>query len=129
MTVLVRLVWFHAPSVGEGLQARAILEVLRGRHPDWQIAFTHFSPSAEAAAARQPADVHAYLPADIPADVEAALDALSPNALVFVKLDVWPELAVARGGARCSGPAGSGDRESGEWANRMAGPCLHPRGI
>jgi 3-deoxy-D-manno-octulosonic-acid transferase len=93
------LVWFHAPSVGEGLQARAILEVLRRRHPDWQIAFTHFSPSAEAAAARQPADVHAYLPADIPADVEAALDALAPTALVFVKLDVWPELA-SRAAAR-----------------------------
>ena len=93
------LLWFHAPSVGEGLQARAILDVLRARHPDWQIAFTHFSPSAEAAAARQPADVHAYLPADIPADVDAALDALAPNALVFVKLDVWPELA-SRAAAR-----------------------------
>ena len=93
------LVWFHAPSVGEGLQARAILELLRERHPDWQIAFTHFSPSAEAAAARQPADVHAYLPADTPDEVDAALDALAPNALVFVKLDVWPELA-SRAAAR-----------------------------
>lgn len=87
------LLWFHAPSVGEGLQARAILEVLRGRHPDWQIAFTHFSPSAETSAAKQPADVHGYLPADLPADVDAALDALAPSVLVFVKLDVWPELA------------------------------------
>jgi 3-deoxy-D-manno-octulosonic-acid transferase len=87
------LLWFHAPSVGEGLQARAILEVLRARHPDWQIAFTHFSPSAESSAAKQPADVHAYLPADLPAEVDAVLDALAPSALVFVKLDVWPELA------------------------------------
>ena len=75
------------------MQARAILEVLRSRHPDWQIAFTHFSPSAESSAAQHPADVHAYLPADLPADVDAALDALRPSALVFVKLDVWPELA------------------------------------
>ena len=87
------LVWFHAPSVGEGLQARAILELLRARHPEWQIAFTHFSPSAEASAATQPAEVNAYLPADLPAHVEAALDALAPSALGFVKLDVWPELA------------------------------------
>ena len=87
------LLWFHAPSVGEGLQARAILEVLRAHHPDWQIAFTHFSPSAESSAAKQPADVYGYLPADLPTDVDAALDALAPSALVFVKLDVWPELA------------------------------------
>jgi 3-deoxy-D-manno-octulosonic-acid transferase len=79
--------------VGEGLQARAILELLRSRHTDWQIAFTHFSPSAESSAATQPADVCAYLPADIPVHVDAALDALAPSALVFVKLDVWPELA------------------------------------
>ena len=45
------------------------------------------------AAARQPADVHAYLPPDLPSEVDAALDALAPSALVFVKLDVWPELA------------------------------------
>lgn len=87
------LVWCHAPSAGEGLQARAILELLRARHPDWQVAFTHFSPSAEGTAATQPADVRAYLPPDLPAEAEAALDALAPSALVFVKLDVWPELA------------------------------------
>ena len=87
------LLWFHAPSVGEGLQARAILEIIRSRHPDWQIAFTHFSPSAASSAAKQPADVHAYLPPDLPREVDAALDALQPSALVFVKLDVWPELA------------------------------------
>jgi 3-deoxy-D-manno-octulosonic-acid transferase len=79
--------------VGEGLQARAILEIIRSRHSDWQIVFTHFSPSAESSAAKQPADVHAYLPPDLPSEVNAALDALRPSALVFVKLDVWPELA------------------------------------
>jgi 3-deoxy-D-manno-octulosonic-acid transferase len=37
--------------------------------------------------------VHGYLPSDIPSEVDAALEALAPSALVFVKLDVWPELA------------------------------------
>src|SRR5204862_525144 len=41
------LVWMHAPSVGEGLQAKPVLETLRAEHPDWQLAFTFFSPSAE----------------------------------------------------------------------------------
>ena len=41
------LIWFHAPSVGEGLQARPVLESLRARHPEFQLAYTYFSPSAE----------------------------------------------------------------------------------
>jgi len=28
------LVWMHAPSVGEGLQAKPVLETLRAEHPD-----------------------------------------------------------------------------------------------
>jgi 3-deoxy-D-manno-octulosonic-acid transferase len=96
------LLWMHASSVGEGLQAEAVLEVVRTSHPEWQIAYTHFSPSAEALARRQFADVADYLPWDRPADVDAALDALLPTALVFSKLDLWPEIttrAAARGSA------------------------------
>ena len=89
------LVWMHAPSVGEGLQAKPVLETLRAEHPDWQLAFTFFSPSAERLAKNLPVDVADYLPLDRPADVEAVLEALQPTALVFSKLDVWPELTLA----------------------------------
>ena len=41
------LVWFHAPSVGEGLQAQPVIDLLRARRPDVQIAYTFYSPSAE----------------------------------------------------------------------------------
>jgi 3-deoxy-D-manno-octulosonic-acid transferase len=87
------LAWFHAPSVGEGLQARAVLEVFRRRHPDWQVAYTYFSPSAERFAHDLGADIAEVLPADRTGDVDAALDALRPDLLVFTKLDLWPELA------------------------------------
>ncbi|MBW8772685.1 MAG: hypothetical protein JF590_05270 [Gemmatimonadetes bacterium] len=87
------LVWFHAPSVGEGLQAEAVMQALRVARPDWQIAYTHFSSSAEALARRVPADVADYLPYDTPEAAEALVDALRPSALVFTKLDLWPELA------------------------------------
>ena len=91
------LVWMHAPSVGEGLQAKPVLETLRAEHPDWQLAFTFFSPSAERLARNLPVDVADYLPLDRPSEVSAVLDALQPSALVFSKLDVWPELTLAAG--------------------------------
>jgi 3-deoxy-D-manno-octulosonic-acid transferase len=89
------LVWMHAPSVGEGLQAKPVLETLRAEHPDWQLAFTFFSPSAERLAKNLPVDIADYLPLDRADEVRAALDALQPTALVFSKLDVWPELTLA----------------------------------
>lgn len=89
------LVWFHAPSVGEGLQTRSVIEALRAERPEWQIAYTFFSPSAQALSSSMPVDVADYLPWDRPREVAAALDALAPSALVFGKLDVWPELTLA----------------------------------
>jgi 3-deoxy-D-manno-octulosonic-acid transferase len=94
------LVWFHASSVGEGLQAESVLLELRRIAPDLQYVYTHYSPSAEALARRLPVDVADYLPYDLPGPMERLLEVLSPRLLVFAKLDLWPELtemAVARG--------------------------------
>lgn len=88
-----RLVWLHAPSVGEGLQAESVLQVLRRRHPDWQFVYTWFSPSAEPLGKRLPVDAADYLPYDLPEFADALLASLRPDALVFSKLDLWPELA------------------------------------
>ncbi len=93
------LVWLHAPSVGEGLQARPVAHALRERHPELQLAYTFYSPSAERFAQSIGADITDYLPFDGAAECDAMLDALKPSALVFVKLDVWPTL-VARASAR-----------------------------
>jgi 3-deoxy-D-manno-octulosonic-acid transferase len=86
------LAWFHAPSVGEGLQARAVVEAFRARRPDVQIAYTFFSPSAEGFARSVPAEFTDYLPLDTPGEVHRALQALRPNVLAFSKTDVWPTL-------------------------------------
>lgn len=87
-----RLVWVHAPSVGEGLMAQAIIGELHARAPDLQLAFTHFSPSAERMAANVGADVADYLPWDEPGEVTRALAALRPDAIAFVRTEAWPTL-------------------------------------
>ena len=89
------LIWMHAPSVGEGLQARPVIELLRARDPKVQIVYTFFSPSAERFAASLGVDFVEYLPFDSASAARRVLDALQPNALIFVKLDLWPRLAQA----------------------------------
>jgi 3-deoxy-D-manno-octulosonic-acid transferase len=109
------LAWFHAPSVGEGLQARAVIQALRAHRPELQVAYTHFSPSAERFAATIGADVHGYLPYDILPEMVAVLEALRPDLLVFAKLDLWPNLATeaARRGVRTAVVAGTVRPDSG----------------
>ncbi len=92
------LAWLHAPSVGEGLQARPIVSFLRKRRPDVQIAYTHYSPSAAAFAQSLGADFADYLPFDTTVASRVMLDALRPSALVYSKLDVWPILTALAAG-------------------------------
>jgi len=124
------LLWMHAPSVGEGLQARPVIELLRARHPALQVCYTHYSPSAErfaeAMRAAGSADVVEYLPFDTASNAVVALDALRPTALVFAKLDVWPRL-VAEAAARrvqlglVSATLSAGSGRSGALARAMLG--------
>ena len=86
------LVWLHAPSVGEGLQARPVLELLRQRRPDVQLVYTHYSSSARAfASGRAPISPTSCRSTPRRA-TRAVLRAIRPSALVFSKLDVWPVL-------------------------------------
>jgi 3-deoxy-D-manno-octulosonic-acid transferase len=86
------LLWMHAPSVGEGLMARPVLSSLREDRPQMQLAYTWYSPSAVKFAAALDVDFRDYLPIDTVGDMSAALDALRPKALVYSKLDLWPNL-------------------------------------
>jgi 3-deoxy-D-manno-octulosonic-acid transferase len=91
-----QLLWFHASSVGEGLQARPLLELIRQTRPALQIAYTFFSSSAEPLARHLReqglVDFSDYLPWDTRIGTGAALDKVAPRVVVFSKLDVWPNL-------------------------------------
>lgn len=108
------LVWFHAASVGESLQAIAVLTALTAQRPNLQTVVTRFSASAERLAGRFEVDHIGYVPYDRHADVERALQSIRPDLLVFTKVDVWPELATGaiRHGARTALIAGTVDPES-----------------
>jgi len=84
--------WLHAPSVGEGLQARAVLEAWKAVRPELQVVYTHFSPSAVELARRMPADVAGYLPWDLPGEMARVLDATRPDLVAFTKTEAWPML-------------------------------------
>jgi 3-deoxy-D-manno-octulosonic-acid transferase len=86
--------------VGEGLQAQPVIELLRARRPDVQIAYTFYSPSAEPFAQSLKVDFADYLPFDTFADADGVIAALSPSAIVFSKLDIWPALTERAAAAR-----------------------------
>jgi 3-deoxy-D-manno-octulosonic-acid transferase len=122
------LFWLHAPSVGEALMAQVIIERLRRAVPDSQIAFTWFSLSAEGMAERVGADVTACLPWDVRGDVRAALDALSPDVIGFVRTEIWPVLQreARRRGTRTAlvnAPLAEGSSRLRPFARRFLAPA------
>ena len=101
-----------------------MLERTAPSHPELQLAYTFYSPSAEHFAAGLNVDFRDYLPFDTTADARSALTALAPQALVFSKLDVWPQLTheAAAGGVRLgllSATLSAGSARSGRWASML----------
>lgn len=84
----------HSPSVGEFLQGRAVLEELLKRHSEFIAIATHFSPSAEKiVAGYERAAARLLLPFDTKKNVCRFLDIAKPDAIIFSRADVWPNLA------------------------------------
>jgi 3-deoxy-D-manno-octulosonic-acid transferase len=95
----VPLAWLHAASAGELGGAVPVLDVLRRGRPETQVAITVSSPSGLEPARALAADFAGYAPLDTLSDCGEAVRAVQPDALVFVKLDMWPGLSRAAAAA------------------------------
>lgn len=85
-----KVVWFHCASVGEFEQARPIIERLKQDGSSHKILLTFYSPSGfELRKNYEFADCVTYLPLDVPSKVEAFLDRFQPDAVVFIKYELW----------------------------------------
>lgn len=90
-----KVILFHAPSVGEFLQGRAVIERLLERHPDMGVVATHFSPSAEnIISSYKRALAHSYLPFDSPGNMRRLFDITHPAIVILSRADVWYNLAL-----------------------------------
>lgn len=86
----VRLIWFHAASVGEFEQALPIIRLWKEKHPDFRIAVSFYSPSGFELRSKHPLiDVSFYLLADRPWNTAKLIRELKPEALVLIKYEFW----------------------------------------
>lgn len=83
-------VWFHAASLGEFEQGRPLIDILLAERPDIRILLSFFSPSGfDVRHNFNPRVAVVYLPFDLPANVDAFLDAAAPRMAVFIKYEIW----------------------------------------
>jgi 3-deoxy-D-manno-octulosonic-acid transferase len=87
-TVLV-----HISSVGEYLQVRPVLRLLRQKAPETKLVLSYFSPSLEPMVQKGvEAEFATYLPFDRRSDMARFLDLLKPGLIIFSCYDLWPNL-------------------------------------
>lgn len=95
-----RLLWLHAASVGESLSALPLVDRLAG--PGRTVLLTTGTASSAAILAKRlpPGALHQFAPLDAPGMVARTFRHWSPDLLVLVESEVWPNLldaARARG--------------------------------
>ncbi|MGH6816573.1 MAG: 3-deoxy-D-manno-octulosonic acid transferase, partial [Hyphomicrobiaceae bacterium] len=114
------LVWFHAASVGETNMLLPLIDTLRPVRPDVRVLLTTMTVTSAALAGRRlsPADVHQYVPLDVPRFVRRFLDHWKPALAVFAESEIWPNLILetaARGVPLALVNARISDRSYARW--------------
>ena len=86
--------WFHVSSAGELEQAKPLIRLFHDRNAEEvEIILTYFSPSAKKPASNIAGVLfNDYLPLDTYFNTKNIFDIISPDAVVFVKFDIWPNI-------------------------------------
>lgn len=88
--------WFHAVSVGEVLQLQKVLDEAVVRFPEAELFITTTTDTGfDVARTKYPQHTVAYFPLDFTWAVRRALDAIRPDLVVLVELELWPNFIVA----------------------------------
>lgn len=84
------VVWMHCSSLGEFEQGRPLLEHIRRKYPNYQIALSFFSPSGyEIRKNFEGADYVFYLPTDNPIHARRLQKLINPHLVLWVKYEYW----------------------------------------
>ena len=89
-----RSIWIHAVSVGEALAARSLLANLRRVYPTHQIFISTTTVTGQTLVRRleETIDGIFYIPLDFSSIVNRTLDRVSPDLLVLIDTEIWPNL-------------------------------------
>ncbi len=86
-----KTVWFHCASLGEYEQGLPVFEQIKLLYPHHKIILSFFSPSGyEIKKDSSLADVVVYLPLDTRANARRFISLVSPDLVIFVKYEIWP---------------------------------------
>ena len=87
-------IWFHVSSAGELEQAKPLIRLFHDRNAeDVEIVLTYFSPLAKRPASNIPGvSFSDYLPLDTYFNTKDVFDLIAPDAVIFVKFDIWPNI-------------------------------------
>lgn len=87
------LLWVHAASLGEVKAVSGLIAALKARRPDITICLTAMTATGRQAAGTIPGvDLVLPMPFDLPWIMRRYLRHLSPQALIIVETEIWPNL-------------------------------------
>lgn len=88
------VIWFHTVSVGETIAATPLIKSCLKRFPERPVLITCMTPtgSAQIKNTFQNTVLHCYLPYDLPWFYSSMIKRLSPQLLVVLETEIWPNL-------------------------------------
>ena len=89
-----KVIWIHAVSVGESIQAIRLVNVLRKKRPDVRFLVTTVTATGQEVVKKLKSDDDAtlYLPIDFRIFVRRFIRDIHPSVVVLLETEIWPNL-------------------------------------